>query len=107
MKYAVIINTKDPETVWNAFRFGCAALSRGHKVSVFLLGPAVEIDTVEDTRFGVKKVVNRFLELGGEALSCGTCLKVRRMNAAEYCPLSTMDTLVQLTEDADRVVSFG
>ncbi len=107
MKYAVIINTKDPETVWNAFRFGCAALSKGHKVSVFLLGPAVEIDTVDDPKFAVKKVESRFSELGGEALSCGTCLKIRRMNAAEYCPLSTMDNLVQLTEDADRVVSFG
>lgn len=107
MKYAIIINTKDSETLWNAFRFASAALSKGHKVSVFLLGPAVEIDTVDSSRFDVRKVVQRFLDLGGEALSCGTCLKIRKMGASEACPMSTMDTLVSLTEDADRVVSFG
>jgi len=107
MMYAVVINTKDPETVWNAFRFACASLSKGHQVTVFLLGPAVEIDSVDSSRFDVKKVVGRFLDLGGEALSCGTCLKVRKMGASEACPMSTMDTLVVLTEDADRVVSFG
>jgi hypothetical protein len=68
---------------------------------------AVEIDSVDSSRFDVKKVVGRFLDLGGEALSCGTCLKVRKMGASEACPMSTMDTLVVLTEDADRVVSFG
>lgn len=107
MKYAVILNSKDPETVWNAFRFSAASVSRGHKVAVFLLGPAVEIDTVDDSRFEVKKVVRRFLGMGGEALSCGTCLKVRKMSASELCPMSTMDTLVALTEDSDRVVNFG
>jgi len=107
LKYAIIINTKDPETMWNAFRFACASLSKGHKVSVFLLGPAVEIDSVDSSKFDVKRVVQRFIDLGGEALSCGTCLKIRKMAASEACPLSTMDTLVSLTEDADRVVSFG
>ncbi|MDG6929545.1 MAG: DsrE family protein [Nitrososphaerota archaeon] len=107
MKYAVVINTKDPETMWNAFRFACASLSKGHRVSVFLLGPAVEIDSVDEARFEVKKVCRRFLDLGGEALSCGTCLRVRKMGASEACPMSTMDTLVSLTEDADRVVTFG
>ena len=107
MKYAVTINSKDPETMWNAFRFASAALSKGHNVSIFLLGPAVEIDSVDNSRFEVKKVFNRFTELGGETLSCGTCLRLRRMNASEACPMSTMDTLVSLTEDADRVVNFG
>ncbi|MBX8632271.1 MAG: DsrE family protein [Thermoplasmata archaeon YP2-bin.285] len=107
MKYAVIINSKDSETMWNAFRFASAALSKGHRVSVFLLGPAVEIDSVDNSRFEVHKVLNRFLELGGEALSCGTCLRLRKAEASEACPMSTMDTLVSLTEDADRVVNFG
>jgi hypothetical protein len=42
MMYAVVINTKDPETVWNAFRFACASLSKGHQVPVFLLGPLLK-----------------------------------------------------------------
>jgi uncharacterized protein involved in oxidation of intracellular sulfur len=107
MKYAIIVNSKESETMWNAFRFACTALSKGHNVSVFLLGPAVEVDSVDNSRFEVKKVLNRFAELGGETLSCGTCLRLRKMGASEACPISTMDTLVALTEDADKVVNFG
>lgn len=107
MKYAITIESADPETVWNAFRFASAAITRGHKVSVFLLGPAVEIDSIDSTKFDVKKIVERFVSLGGEALSCGTCLRIRKMNASESCPVSTMDTFVRLTEEADKTLVFG
>ena len=107
MKYLLIINTTETETVWNAFRFGSAALSRGHEVSVFLLGPAVEIEKIGDERFDVQKLVLRFDELGGVALSCGTCLRLREMDASAVCPMSTMDDLVRLTEESDRVLTFG
>ena len=107
MKYLLIINTTETETVWNAFRFGSAALSRGHEVSVFLLGPAVEIEKIGDERFDVQKLVLRFDELGGVALSCGTCLRIREMDASAVCPMSTMDDLVRLTEESDRVLTFG
>lgn len=105
--YAIIINSKEPETVWNAFRFASATASKGHKVSVFLLGPAVEIDSISNERFDVAKILRRFSDMGGETLSCGTCLRIRRMGASEECPMSTMDTLVRLTEEADRTVTFG
>ena len=107
MKYLLIISTTETETVWNAFRFGSAALSRGHEVSVFLLGPAVDIAHVGDERFDVQKLLLRFDELGGVALSCGTCLRIREMDAGALCPMSTMDDLVRLTEEADRVLTFG
>jgi len=107
VKYAVVINTKEAETVWNALRFASTALSKGHKVSIFLMGPAVEIDTINDAKFNVQKLLQRFLQLGGEALSCGTCLRIRSIDASASCPVSTMDTLVQLTVEADRTVVFG
>lgn len=107
MKYAVVINSNDPETVWNAFRFASAANSKGHKVSVFLMGPAVEIDSISTERFDVAKILGRFNELGGEVLSCGTCLRIREIEAGAACPESTMDTLVRLTDEADRTVTFG
>jgi uncharacterized protein involved in oxidation of intracellular sulfur len=107
MKYLLIINTTDTETVWNAFRFGSAALSRAHEVNVFLLGPAVEIQNIGDEKFDVQKLLLRFDELGGVALSCGTCLRIREMDAAAVCPMSTMDDLVRLTEESDRVLTFG
>jgi sulfur relay (sulfurtransferase) complex TusBCD TusD component (DsrE family) len=107
MKYALVINTDETETVWNALRFGSAALSRGHEVSIFLLGPAVGIERVGNDRFDVQSLLLRFDELGGVALSCGTCLRLRQMDASAVCPMSTMDDLVRLTEDADRVLTFG
>jgi uncharacterized protein involved in oxidation of intracellular sulfur len=107
VKYLLIINTTETETVWNAFRFGSAALSRGNDVNVFLLGPAVEIEKIGDEKFDVQKLLLRFDELGGVALSCGTCLRIREMDAAAVCPISTMDDLVRLTEESDRVLTFG
>lgn len=107
MRYLVVINGGEPETIWNGLRFGSAALSRGHEVSVFLLGQAVEIERFEDPRFDIQKLLLRFDELGGVVLSCGTCLRIRKMDAAPLCPMSTMDDLVRLTEEADRVVTFG
>ena len=107
MRYLLVINSCETETVWNALRLGSAALSRGHEVSIFLLGPAVEIEGIGDERFDVQKLLLRFDEMGGAALSCGTCLRIRKMDAAVVCPISTMDDLVRLTEEADRVLTFG
>ena len=107
MKYALVINTDETETVWNALRFGSAALSRGHEVGIFLLGPAVGIESVGNERFDVQSLLLRFDELGGVALSCGTCLRLRQMDTSAVCPMSTMDDLVRLTEEADRVLTFG
>ena len=107
MKYLLIINTTETETVWNSLRFGSAAISRGHEVNVFLLGPAVEIENIGDERFDVHKLLLRFDELGGAVLSCGTCLRIREMEPGALCPMSTMDDLVRLTEESDRVLTFG
>ena len=107
LTYAENLNSKEPETVWNAFPYASATAAKGHRVSVFLLGPAVEIDDIPSDRFEVTKILKRFSDLGGETLSCGTCLRIRKMEASEACPMSTMDTLVRLTEEADRTVTFG
>jgi len=107
MKYLLIINSNDPEKMWNALRFGSAVLSRGHEASAFLLGSAVEIEHLGSERFDVEKLLLRFDELGGVVLSCTTCLRIRKMDAAAVCPMSTMDDLARLTEEADRVLVFG
>ena len=46
MRLAIIINTNDHETAWNALRLGITALDAGHRVSVFLLGSGVEIEKI-------------------------------------------------------------
>ena len=107
MKFLLIVNTSEPETVWNALRLGSTALGRADEVSLFLLGPGVEIESIGAERFDVPERLAHFLERGGQVLSCGTCLLHRGLDEAEGCPISTMDELVGLSEDADRVLTFG
>ncbi|QQP10681.1 hypothetical protein FJQ98_15635 [Lysinibacillus agricola] len=37
------------------------------------MGEAVECENIEHPRFNVKKEMNKFKELMGELLACGTC----------------------------------
>lgn len=42
MKFGIIINTNEPETVWNAFRFG-TTLFVEHKGQIFACGTCLKI----------------------------------------------------------------
>ncbi|OGO21738.1 MAG: sulfur reduction protein DsrE [Chloroflexi bacterium RBG_16_50_9] len=106
MKLAIIINSNDPETAWNALRLGNTALGAGHEVSVFLMGSGVEVEEIKSEKFNVTEVLKKFLDSQGNLLACGTCLKVRQQEAG-VCPVSTMPQLVQLIVDSDKVVTFG
>ena len=106
MKLAIIINTNDPETAWNALRLGNTALGAGHGVSVFLMGSGVEVEEIRSEKFNVTEVLKKFLDSKGNLLACGTCLKVRQQEAG-VCPVSTMPQLVQLIADSDKVVTLG
>jgi len=106
VKLAIILNTKDPETAWNALRLGNTALGAGHDVSLFLMGAGVEVEMIKSERFNVAEVLDKFAKGKGSLLACGTCLKVRQQEAGA-CPVSTMPQLVQLIADSDKVVTFG
>ena len=106
MKLAIIINSNDPETAWNALRLSNTALGAGHDVSVFLMGAGVEVEEIKNEKFNVAEVLKKFLDGKGNLLACGTCLKVRQQDAGA-CPVSTMPQLVQLIADSDKVVTFG
>ncbi len=106
MKLGIILNTNDPETVWNALRLGNEALSTGNEVSVFLLGSGVEIETIEGKTFDVATVLKRFVKDGGKIMACGTCLSLRHQEAG-VCPISTMSQLVEMIFDSEKVVTFG
>jgi len=106
MKLGIILNTSDPETVWNALRLGNEALNAGNEVSMFLLGDGVEIESIKDRTFDVSGVLEKFLDSGGALLACGTCLESRHRKAG-VCPVSTMSQLVEMISTSDRVVTFG
>ncbi|MBI4283644.1 MAG: DsrE family protein [Chloroflexi bacterium] len=106
MKLGIIVNSKEPETAWNALRLGNEALSAGNEVKAFLLGSGVELTDISDKPFDVPNVLKKFLDNGGNLLACGTCLKQRHQEAG-VCSFSTMSQLVELIDHSDKVVTFG
>ena len=95
-----------PESAEDAVRFAVTARKNGHEVKVFLMGEAVEIESLHHEKFDVAAQVEAFHEAGGEILACGTCLKSRNMDGSEVCPLSTMIDCLKMVEWADKTVTF-
>lgn len=106
MKIGIIISQTEPETVWNAFRFCNFSLNKKHDVRVFLIGKGVECEEIKDEQFNVKEQMDKFLDQGGEIFACGTCLKSRHKEGSLVCPLSTMQDLMNIVEQSDKIISF-
>ncbi|OGO20495.1 MAG: hypothetical protein A2144_03155 [Chloroflexi bacterium RBG_16_50_9] len=105
MKLGIILNTSEPETAWNALRLGNTALTEGHHVKVFLLGAGVEIDTITDEKYDVSDLMKTFTR-SNTLLGCGTCMRLRRREPGTILK-STLDELIQIITDSDKVISFG
>lgn len=107
MKLGLVIHSNDPETVWNAFRFGHhAAKQHGAEVRVFLLGRGVEAESLDTDQFQVTEQMSALAAAGGVIQACGSCLKLRQSEGSELCPLSTMGDLYQLVAGCDKVLTF-
>lgn len=106
MKVGVVIYSNDPETVWNAFRFGNFALEENNEVKVFLLGKGVECESINTDEFKVTEQMGSFVDKGGKMFTCGTCLKIRQSEGSEMCPLSTMKDLYEIVKENDKIVTF-
>ena len=106
MKFGIIIETKDYEKAWNAFRFATTAKKQGHEVKVFLMGEAVECETLTHEKYNVAEQLEAFVSVGGDILACGTCLKSRKLEGTDVCPLSTMIDCIKMVEWADKVITF-
>ncbi len=106
MKFGIILETKEYEKAWNAFRFALSSKKNGNEVKVFLMGEAVECEGLVHEKYNVDEQLQKFVEEGGEVLACGTCLKSRNKEGTETCPLSTMIDCVKMVEWADKVITF-
>ncbi len=106
MKIGILISQTEPETVWNAFRFANFSLDKKHEVKVFLIGKGVECEEINDKEFNVKEQMKRFCNRGGTIFACGTCLKSRHKESTPICPLSTMQDLMNIVEESDKIISF-
>lgn len=107
MKLGLVIHSNDPETVWNAFRFGHhAAKQHGDEVRVFLLGRGVEAESLDTDQFKVTEQMAALAAAGGVIQACGSCLKLRQSEGSDLCPLSTMGDLYQLVAGCDKALTF-
>jgi len=106
MRLGIVIYSADSETVWNALRVANFALGQGDEVEVFLLAKGVELEHLDNVVFKVMEQAVNFKKSGGKILACGTCLKLRKSEGTEMCPLSTMKDLYQLINGCDKVITF-
>jgi sulfur relay (sulfurtransferase) complex TusBCD TusD component (DsrE family) len=106
MKIGIIIETKEYEKAWNAFRFALTAKKQNHDVKIFLMGEAVECEGLTHEKYNVNEQLQTFIKEGGEILACGTCKKSRNLESTEACPVSTMIDCVNMVTWADKIVTF-
>jgi len=66
MKLGIILETKEFEKAWNAFRFATTARKAGHEVKIFLMGEAVECEGLTHEKYDVAGQLKIFIEAGGE-----------------------------------------
>lgn len=106
MMLTLVITSTDPEVVFNAFRLANFSLKEGDTIKIFLLAAGVELEQVDSTKFDINGQARSFLDSGGEILACGTCLKLRKSEGSELCPVSTMKDLYTLIKESDHVLTF-
>ena len=108
MKLGIILQSNNPEHIWNTLRLAITTLKAAHQVTIFLMNEGVEIDTIADTTdFDIEKKLEEYKKLGGKIFACGTCLKVRNKGEVASCPSSSMDDLLKLIEESDKVLVFS
>jgi len=107
MKLGICIYSNDPESVWNAFRFGnYAAKHSQDEVQVFPLGKGVEAESLNTEHFKITEQMELLVATGGKIMACGTCLKLRESEGSEICPISTMNDLHKMVVECDKVLTF-
>lgn len=107
MNLGLVVESNDPERVWNGFRLANTALDSGHSVEVFLLGDGVEAPDLDTEKFNPHGVMIKYVNGGGAIFACGTCMESRDIEAGDLRPKSTMGDLLRIIEDADQVVTIG
>ena len=68
MKMGMIVSAKDPEILWNAFRFANLCLNNGDDVTLFLNAHAVAYHEVDSPKYKLEELLKTF------ALSDGALL---------------------------------
>lgn len=106
MKFGIILYSVEPEIVWNALRLAIFSKKQGDSVKIFLLAQGVEVLNIRNEKFDIQKIIEEFVQEGGEIMSCTTCVKLRNMESNNLCPLVTLKDLYAVIQTSDKVVTF-
>jgi len=107
MKLTIVLSTKHAETNWNALRLANLALQKGNKVSIFLLGEAVEYEVGNSDKYNIKQQIDTFLQSGkAKIVACGTCMKLRYQESTDTCPMGGLEDFYSLVATSDKVLTF-
>ena len=111
MKVLVVLCSNDPETVWNAWRFGNACLGHDDEVWMFLMGKGVECVTLASVKYDIEEQMSVFEEFGGKVMGCGVCCDNREdvmplLREELSCEMGSMQNFYALVKDADKVLTF-
>jgi len=107
MHIGIIVETNDPGTIWNGFRFATTALDEGHEVQTFLLGDGVEAPDLRGDHVNPHGIMVKYQREGGDLFACGTCMDDRDLSPTDLRPRSAMTDLLAIVESADQMVTFG
>jgi len=108
MKICIILQSNNPEHIWNTFRFGITSLKAKHRVVIFLMNEGSQLDAIEDAEiFDISNKIAEYKKLKGDIYACGTCLELRGKKGIGICPVSTMSDLLKIVEDSDKVLVFS
>lgn len=108
MKLGIILQSNNPEHIWNTLRLAIGSLKAGHSVQIFLFSEGVEIEDIKDTeQFDISAKLQEFKDLHGIVLACETCLQVRSKTESKVCSTTTMKDLVEMIEKSNKVLVFG
>jgi sulfur relay (sulfurtransferase) complex TusBCD TusD component (DsrE family) len=107
MDLAVVLETNDPERIWNAFRLANKALAADHTVETFLVNDGVEAPDAEHEKFNPHGILLKYTQNGGTISACGTCMDSRGLEEGRHRPRGSMDEYLRIVEDADKVLTFS
>ena len=68
------------------FSICCNGKKARARSETFPDGQAVECEGLTHLKFNVDEQLKKIVEVGGEILACGTCLKSRNQESTDTCP---------------------
>lgn len=108
MKIGILISSGDPETLWNAFRFGVLRLSMDYdnEVNIFLNAKATNYEEADSKKFNIKELAKSFVLGGGKIIGCQKSMGIRGLEGNEVCQKGGQKDLYELLVKSERFICF-